>query len=230
MEGAREIVRRRAGRQDADHRSHAQRFGQESDRAERLRTDMVEVAQHFVRHRLRHQGHEGVVVLAPPELFACFRQRAHQAGGRHAHESLAHDSIALVLDQAAQVGVGQRLAGVSRERNRHGMAARGGQREEIAVRRGPDARDRVGEVAGEIGEQRARRARPLGRAIEQLRDHGRVSSRHASAIPPEGRIIAVAASRAQLRLASQVSCVRSDAAGVDPGALTAPWDTEGRTG
>ena len=62
-------------------------------------------------------------------------------------------------------------------------------------------RDSIYRCEGEagIGDQLAGKApqTQFGRAMEQLRDHGRVSSRHAPAIPPEGQVIANTASRAR---------------------------------
>ena len=154
------------------------------------------MAQDLVGHRLREKLEEDRVVMRFPQRLACLRKRTHQALRLIACQSLRDDGVALVFHQAAQIVRPDGTARPAGEGNGRRVTAGGGKGEEFSVRRGPELRDRIGESACDERQKRRCVARRLGRALEKLRDHCRVSSRHAAASALEG-VLEGAAPRAR---------------------------------
>jgi hypothetical protein len=217
-----ELVRRRVWRQDANDRSHAQHFSQESGRAKRWRTNIAQVAQDFVRHRLRHQGHDGVVVLTPPELFVGFRQRAHQAGGGTPAEASPTTASRWYSNHRCRLGsvIGWRAGPASAIATTWPRAAARALWARSRRRSRWRHRQAAGSLYAPAGARDGTVARPWSRLLPTC---VRISAARAG-----HREYGLA--RRGLRAASQVSCVSSDAAGYCLEAPTAAWDTVGRTG
>ena len=187
VEGAGKIRSGGLRRDSAHDGRHAQGRRQGRNRRKRIGMNHIQMTQHLVGGFVGHDVHEDVIVPAAPELLSRLGENAHQAGRKRPRDNICHHGIALVFDQAAEFGLSDRTAAMSCQKDRRGVTAGCGQGEEIAMRRGPQAGDRVGELAGHERQQGRRRARRLWRAVEQLRDHGRVSSQHGPAIPPVWR-------------------------------------------
>ena len=78
----------------------------------------VEMAKHFVGHRLGEEVEEDLVVLALPEALAGLGKGAHQAGREFAGEGFGNGGVALEFDQAAEFAGREVAAGKAGERDR----------------------------------------------------------------------------------------------------------------